>query len=202
MYSEAAEAAGCDAQACYMGGMVDTCMCTIHGLLLLRSTCAIATALWMYGQVVRCMQLTAALRRAQEWPESVVPWTPIGKMVLNENIKNFHNEVVKIAFVCCVLLTRHCCHACCQCPCAKLDVTFCIVDQKLTWVLTTFLPPGLCRQRRLHSTRGCSRRALRPATTRFCRRASWHTRTRSATAWGCVPYLEAAVGFIRRNAVK
>ena len=29
----------------------------------------------------------------QEWPESVVPWTPVGKMVLNENIKNFHNEV-------------------------------------------------------------------------------------------------------------
>jgi hypothetical protein len=31
---------------------------------------------------------------AQEWPEAVVPWTPLGKMMLNENIKNFHNEVL------------------------------------------------------------------------------------------------------------
>ena len=30
---------------------------------------------------------------SQEWPESVVPWTPIGSMVFEENIKNFHNEV-------------------------------------------------------------------------------------------------------------
>ena len=31
--------------------------------------------------------------RVQLWPESVVPWIPVGKLTCNENIKNFHNEV-------------------------------------------------------------------------------------------------------------
>ena len=39
----------------------------------------------------------SALCSAQEWPEAVVPWTPLGKLTLNENIKNFHNEVLPAA---------------------------------------------------------------------------------------------------------
>jgi hypothetical protein len=30
-----------------------------------------------------------------------VPWTPLGKMTLNENIKNFHNEVLPLPMSCC-----------------------------------------------------------------------------------------------------
>ena len=34
----------------------------------------------------------------QIWPEDQFPLQPVGKMVLDENVNNFHNESESIAF--------------------------------------------------------------------------------------------------------
>ena len=35
---------------------------------------------------------------SQIWPEDLIPLQPVGRMVLDENVNNFHNESESIAF--------------------------------------------------------------------------------------------------------
>jgi hypothetical protein len=56
---------------------------------------------WVNCQGLPAGALMPVYVPAQEWPEAVVPWTPLGKMMLNENIKNFHNEVLPLSVSCC-----------------------------------------------------------------------------------------------------
>ena len=82
-------------------------------------------------------------------------------------------------------------HAFCLClPMRCKYVGVCSVGVLMT---ACVLPVRLSPSR---STLGSSRRALRPATTPCCRRVSWRTRTRSATALGCASCVEIELNVV------